>query len=479
MSAYPEFIHRPTDARWQSKPQVAAELEHLQLVQTEDARGRILYASGEPWTGSWQSKRLTGDNMHSVRVALHDERRATTKLQSTVVGTVGLPDRWPGPKSVQEQGRSGLEATFDDALSGARPGYAGWFENAGGAVTGQVRLIQAKRGADARTTIDHAWQRAADTALAASGVHEGAVVVLDVRSNRILALASRGRKPTTNVALKAQTPGSVFKIVTLSAALESYRFHLQSAFTCVGHVVHPGVRMQCWTVHGRETLVQAFAQSCDAAFAEVGIAVGRHALQRMAERYGLTQYGLQTKSGAPVIAQTEPGVVFRRVGTDAGLLANTAIGQEDVRISPLAGANLAATLGRGGIAGPAQLVADLERGGEVVRVYDSGRRWRAVSAATAAQVRYAMRLAVTLPTGTAHWLASSLAHPAVKTGTAELPDGRVNAWIVGLAPAESPQIAFCVYIGDTSSGRGHRAAKQITQAVLTSYTQFSARSVIG
>lgn len=415
----------------------------------------------------------------SERVGVHDERQTVNAAHNPVLGQIGLPDQWPGPKVVAEQGRSGLEDAFDTVLTGRRPAYTGVLQDNSGHRYGVTRQITAKRGADLRTTVDHAWQAAAQSALVRAHVQDGAVVVLDVQTSDVLAIASTNPNPVIATAVRDQTPGSVFKLVTLSAALESYRYRLTSVFHCFGRVQHSGVQMHCWAVHGTQTLAQALAQSCDVAFADVGMAIGRRAELRMATRLRLLTPGLQTVHGSLVLPQAENGVVFVHRGNDAGLLANTAIGQEDVQISPLAAANVAAALARGGVVRDARLVKDAESDGRVVRVYHTDLGERAVSAATAAQIRYAMRLAVTMPTGTAHWLFSSPAHPAVKTGTAELPGRAVNAWVTGFAPSEHPKIAFCVLVAQTPSARGHAQARQITQDVLSSYTQFFPSSVIG
>ncbi|MDQ0190509.1 hypothetical protein JI721_13665 [Alicyclobacillus cycloheptanicus] len=467
-------------SRWQSGVQARADLEHLRFVRTDDARGRILYRNGEPWTGAWTDTEVGAAGGQRVRVGIHNEMRAAAKQRDPVVGQLGLPDVWPSAKVVPEQGRSGLEAAFDAELSGKRPGYVGTLADAKGRKYPQLYAIPPVSGADVRTTIDPAWQRAAEHALQAARAATGAVVVLDVPTGDVLAMASVNREdPWRNVAITAQTPGSVFKIVTLAAAMESYRYAPNAVFHCFGQVEHPGVQMKCWTVHGRETLLTAFAQSCDVAFAEVGMGTGRRAMERIAARLHVTDAPLQAVHGKPVLPGAEAGRVFARSGQDAGLLANTAIGQEDVRLSPLAAANLAATIARGGRCQQPRLVLDAERGGAVVREYRAARGNAAIARSTAAQIGAGMRAAVTLPTGTGHFLAGSAMQPAVKTGTAEVGRGLVNAWVVGYAPAAHPRIAFCVFDGAVPSAVGHRAAREMVQALAQSYTQFFPSTDIG
>lgn len=465
--------------RWQSGLRASAELEHMKVLRTDDARGRILFRNGQPWSGHAVPVTIGQERGAARRVTVHDERQGVHAERDVVLGDIGLPDRWPGTRAVAEQGRSGLEAALDGTLTGQRPGYVGTVKDVHGQLYPAVYQLPAIAGADVRTTIDPAWQAIAKRALSNAHVREGAIVVLNIEDSDVLALASVDRsQPDRDVAVTAQTPGSVFKLITMAAALESYRFRTDSLFECFGRVDHPGVRMKCWTTHGRETLEQALAQSCDVAFAEVGMKVGRRAIDRIAERLHVPDQDVQTDRGRPLLPGAEAGAIFVRRGTDAGLLANTAIGQEDVRLSPLAAANLAATIARGGRHLEPRIVIEAERSGVVTRVYATPHADRSVSRATAASLQSAMRLAVTLPTGTAHWLAASRAQPAVKTGTAEVGGRQVNAWVTGYAPFDHPNIAFCVFVGRAESVSAHTEARELVQDVTEAYTQFFPASVI-
>lgn len=456
---------QPAWGRWQDTWPARAELEHYHLVQVDDGRGRLLYRNGAVWRG--------GAKVCTVIAGAHrlwvQQRDAAAEPLDPVAGMVGRPDTWPDPaRAVAEQGRSGLQHTLDRWLRARRAGYVAVPEDAlGRALAGSPEVIPPERGADVVTTLDMAWQREAEAAIQRVTAPVSALVVLDVKTGDVLAMAGRDTAhPLAIPAVRAQVPGSVFKLVTAMAALDSHRFRGDSAFECAGRVTHlPGVVMRCWRPHGRESFLDALAQSCDVAFAEVGVALGRRALVTAWHRLDLDRAGLLPAAGLPVLSEAEGGVLFRRSGSDPGLLANSAIGQEDVRLSPLQAARIAAAVADGGVARGARLVLRVEQAGETRLVFPSDRGTRVCSAGAAALLAQAMREAVTSPDGTAHGLASVNPPLAVKTGTAQLPNGRVNAWMAGFLPAGAPRVAFCVFAGDVSEAEGHRQVAQMTRVV--------------
>ncbi|MCL6452487.1 MAG: hypothetical protein K6T78_02540 [Alicyclobacillus sp.] len=471
--------------RWQDHLRTRALLEHLRGVVTDDARGRIRFDNGLPVTGR-RVRRSMEAGRANISFVVHTERAAGPAAAGSarrVAGTVGLPDTWPDPaRVVEEQGRSGLEARFDRVLRGDRPGFVGVTvlasEQAPPIAGAQTVRVQPAPGADVRTTLRPAWQRAADDALRDAGIREGAAVVLDVANNHLLAMADVSPDPAALPAVTAETPGSVMKLVTAAAGLESFQFAPWSRFVCKGRSLLEGVNMRCWRVHGPETLTEALATSCDVALAEVGARLGRAGLSTAWRQLHLDSSQLQRTDGKPVLAEAQAGQLFRRSGRDNGLLANTAIGQEDVRITPLQAANLARTIATLGQYSDVQLVQDVERRGRVIRWFGPTGSARALSPLTAQALGDAMRRAVTSPDGTAHDLAGADVSVAAKTGTAQLPDGRDNGWLIGYAPFDHPQVAFCVFVADVDAQSAHDQVHRAVQSLLRAYRQFPPPSVI-
>jgi cell division protein FtsI/penicillin-binding protein 2 len=477
LTVFPDEVNEQAPVRWQDALRVKAELEHFRLVRTDDGRGRILYRNGLPLTGAWKPEVLS----QHLRVRAHTE--LSSLVVDPVAGQVGLPDRWPdADRAAPEQGRSGLELAFDRVLRGQRPGYVATLRNSGPEDGQTVYSVEPVPGADIRTTMDPAWQRIARAALDQVKAPRAAVVLLDVPTNEAVAIVGRDEaNPWSIPAVKAETPGSVFKLVTAALALESYQFRPTSRFFCTGAVQAQGVDMHCWTRHGNETLIQAIADSCDVTYASVGMRMGRKGMDWVVRRLHLNEPQLQEVDGETVLPGAESAVVFRHRGADNGLLANTAIGQEDVRLTPLQAANLARTIAAGGRMRPVRIVLDAEKSGvAVVRNYATPPDQRVISATTAYWLRQGMRAAVTRRNGTAHELAGAAVPVAVKTGTAELAGGRnVNAWMVGFFPAERPKFAFSVFVGNLPSPQAHRAVAEITGKLLNGYRQFQGTPVIG
>jgi cell division protein FtsI/penicillin-binding protein 2 len=428
-----------------------ADMEHFHTRLMNNGRGRILYRTGAPIV--------------------------MTKGAQSVIGIIGEPDEWPNAKTdVPVAGRSGLELTFNSILQGRRAGYAGILERAKN--DNRHFAVEAKTGADIRTTIDYAWQKKCVEALNKSHVKNGAVVVLDVRTNEILAMASQSTQKLTNNAVREFTPGSTFKLVVAAAALETHRFSQSAHFFCNGRMDTPQIHMNCWRPHGYESFLDSIVQSCDITFANIGIFLGRSPIENMFHQIGLDTSGLQKIHGKNVLPEALAGSVFDRPGQDEGLLANTAIGQEDVRMSPLQGAILASTIANKGITRQAAMIVDAEKSGRLEYSYLDARSYhRAFSEATAGFLAAAMRGVVENKNGTFHDL---YPYPiAVKTGTAELTDRRfVNAWVIGYMQQENPDVAFAVLSNHVSSSVGHAQIRQIVRDLADLYMQIHQESLI-
>ncbi|MFB5190000.1 penicillin-binding transpeptidase domain-containing protein [Alicyclobacillus fastidiosus] len=449
------------DGRAVRVPRWQLDEEHFHLQLTSDARGWIEFQNGH----RWQPRRLT------------EQRGGTSASPALVapeiVGSIGLPDIWPSPdKVVAEQGRSGLEYAFDPILSGRRPGVTGHVVAAKVANQTAVRALPPTaftltpmRGKNVVTTIDESRQRLAETLLQKTGARHASIVSLSLRSDDIQVLASANHQASD--ALRAVAPGSIFKLVTAAAALETHTYSSNARFSCRGFVRLPHVDMHCWRVHGQLSLRQAIAESCDVTFATIGAQLGRIPMFVQAQRFGILETGIAPYDGKEVIVGADAGVVYKQSGSDLGLLANTAIGQEDVRMSPLQGAVLAAAIAKRGEHHRARLVKGFtDDSGRFTPLYPDARDTlglRACSAFTASVLADGMWAAVHRREGTAYLL-----HPfpiAAKTGTAELPNGHVNAWLIGYQVHKGiPVSAFAICVADEPSWLAHKHLYQLAAA---------------
>ncbi|TVY00467.1 peptidoglycan D,D-transpeptidase FtsI family protein [Cohnella terricola] len=333
------------------------------------------------------------------------------------------------------------------------------------------------------TTLDMDIQRIAENVMNRYGIGKGAVVVLDAANADILAMVSLprlnpyriGAKGTDerNHAVTAVPPGSVFKTVTLAAALESGVTDWKETFFCDGKYGKYGLK--CWKKggHGHLTLEQAYAESCNVAFAGLAERLDPAWLQITAERMGLgRQIGWHANNfvdGKPLrlIEEEDAGTIFlnKQIARDGGARAGSGIGQRDVRITPLQAANMAVTILHDGYVFSPRLVKDIRYadGGLMaeLKTQSSPSKYGRIESSTAARLRQGM-LAVAREGTAASALSGSAWTLAGKSGTAELAGNqkaRNDQWFVGYGPAKGkPHYTVAVLIEDQPAGLRNRGA---------------------
>jgi peptidoglycan glycosyltransferase len=343
-------------------------------------------------------------------------------------------------------GVSGLERTFNARLAG-KPG--GSLLAVGSGAPRVLAESEPKPGAPVKTTIDPGLQESAVAALAG---RSGGVAVLDTRNGDVRALAGQAFSAP-------QPPGSTFKIITTTAALEEGDVSLDDEFeitdgATVGRFIENANGEFCGG-----SFRHAFAESCNAVFAPLGPAVGNDKLVETAERYGFNSP--PTLYAPKIVRAVEPAesTIPTEIGeeTDLGV---TAIGQGEVLATPLQMASVAQTVANGGVRMPTSIVANqkLRPHAEPVRV---------ISKKLAGELTELMIGVVTEGTGTAGAIAE--AQVAGKTGTAELgpvpghedeenPPQIKDAWFAAFAPAEKARLAVGVMLIDAGAAGGEVAA---------------------
>jgi cell division protein FtsI/penicillin-binding protein 2 len=391
-------------------------------------------------------------------------------------------------KPTEAIGGSGLERSLDRLMRGAGPTVLSHFtDGTGGSIPGlDLRIRQPDNPyypLQIGTTLDLTLQRKLEAYTDSQGLRRGAVVVLDAANADIVAMLSRpalnplhpgaSETDTANHALRAVTPGSVFKLVTEAAALEADKARENEQFHCSGEYGKYG--LSCWLPggHGMLTLREALAQSCNVAFATVAERLTPAQLQLTADRLGIgRQVGWQAPQDAAapgaslrLLPEEEAGRVFASPlkASDAGLLAQTGIGQRDAAVTPLQAANLAVTLLHGGRVQAPRLVREIR--------YASGKRmaelpaqdapspYGRISPATAEALLRGMEAVVARGTGQS--LRGSAWTLAGKSGTAQAGPAAAptnHQWFVGYGPVESPRYAVAVLAEDRPPGSANQAA---------------------
>lgn len=333
------------------------------------------------------------------------------------------------------------------------------------------------------TTIDLDIQQLLVKAFEKHGVKEGAGVVLDVNNADILAMASfpalnpyrigADQSDEHNHALIGAPPGSIFKLVTLAAALESEVTSWDELFECNGHYHKYGLK--CWREegHGVLSLKEAFAESCNVVFAKLAERMDPAWIQITGERMGLGRtVGWHTDKftdGEPLrlLEEEEAGAIFlsRAAAIDGGVRTGTGIGQRDVRVTPLQAANMIVTILHNGKVLSPRIVNNIRYadGGLMTSLpaHNNGSKYGVIEKSTAELLREGM-LSVVLEGTASKSLAGSIWPLAGKSGTAELAGNkkaRNDQWFVGYGPAdEHPRYALAVLIEDQPAGLRNRAA---------------------
>lgn len=372
-----------------------------------------------------------------------------------------------------KRGKTGLERSFDDLLSGTT-GMEMWRVDPLGFQDTRLEMITPKQGDDLITSIDIDLQLAAETAL---GDRTGAAIALDVHTGEVLTIVShpsydlndlspfiprvtfdeineRGAWLNRTLQL-SYPPGSTFKLITSIAGLRAGTFDTETEHDCQG-VYRVGNRLfRCHARygHGITDLAGAIEGSCNVFYYTEGLRMGIDVLSAEAKRFGLDK-----KTNIEVPFETSRLVVptkdWKRERIKAGWVpgdtANTSIGQGYLLVTPLQMATVIASIARGQTRTIPTLKAlsreegmQVNHGGEPIGLTE-----------LEYQALWEGMQRVIGPDGTGRLVQIDGFPVAGKTGTADFRAHRkdVNlAWFVGFAPADNPQIAVAVMVEGTKA----------------------------
>ena len=376
---------------------------------------------------------------------------------STVVGFTGIDD----------QGLSGIEYEFNAALAG-HPGKVTEETDADGRPIpfGRRMVHPARAGATVVLTIDRTLQYAADEILAQTArryhAQDGSVVVMRARTGEILALANYPNFDPNHFSAAPQAawrdqavtdpyePGSTFKLITATAALDSGRVSTDDTFPALdelrvgGRVIHNADDGLMASGHAQETLDDIVTYSHNVGAAQVAMRVGKSTMYEYIRRYGFDE-----PTGIDVPGESA-GIVGVPDDWWGSRLATIGFGQ-GVSVTPLALARAYAAIANGGVLmRPLIVRALVAPDGTVVQRFEPQSVRRVMSAQTAAELLSMLRNVVRR--GTAKGLAISGYALAGKTGTAQMVidgsyvPGAYTASFVGIVPADRPQYVVLVKI---------------------------------
>ncbi len=381
--------------------------------------------------------------------------------------------------SFVDLGSSGLESYYNDQLSGDREELL--------TVLDQL-LGRRQEGRTMVTDLDPQAQQLAGAQLAGRA---GAVVVIEPRTGRVPVYVSvpgynqnDARDPVEYARLRRMKdsplfdrvsqsgypPGSTFKVVTATAALDSGAYKPESVVNgdSPKEISGQPLANAGGQSFGDVSLTMALTNSINTVWAQVGEDTGGDTLFEYMDRYGFNRKppvdlprGEVTASG---VRDSESGrLIASADDVDVGRIA---IGQERLAVTPLQMATVAATLANGGVRMEPRLAREFrDRDGRVAKTIHPRRATRVMSARTAAELTEMMARVVGEGTGTAAALQG--VSVAGKTGTAERGNDTNTAWFIGFAPVERPRYAIAVAVEKTT-GSGGTIAAPIAKGVLES-----------
>ncbi len=387
-------------------------------------------------------------------------------------------------------GASGIERSENSILSGEDDRL--FVRRLSDLVTGKP-----PQGGAVLLTLNRAAQQAAVNGLAG---RKGAVVALDPRTGAILALATSpsydpnlltshdsrqimanwqrlnadSNDPLLDRAIsQTYPPGSLFKVVTLSAAFSTGKYNLDTQVPAPSALPLPQSTNSLKNFGGEtcgngttDTLADAFRISCNTAFAGLGMQVGADTLRKQADAFGVdTGFAMPL----PVAASHFPS------NPDKAQTALSAIGQYDVRLTPIQAAMIAGGIANDGVVMKPYLVQEI-RAPDASTLDQASPHVlsRAVQPDVAAEVKQAMELVVQSGTGTSAQIPG--VRVAGKTGTAQHGQGEPpHAWFISFAPADNPQVAVAVVVenggGAGSDATGGAVAAPIARSVMCAVLQ--------
>jgi penicillin-binding protein 4B len=329
-----------------------------------------------------------------------------------------------------------------------------------------------------KTTIDEDIQQMAEAVVEKHKLKKGGIVLLDVETNELLALVSKPdinennpydrENGIENRMLVPQIPGSIFKIVTAAAAIEERADIYNRWFDCDLNVYKKELDKE--KKMGQLTFEDSFARSCNYTFGTVANEIFKKDpafFETYAKKLGLI--GPVGWSGDVFhfehfrqLKEEKQGVIWKTKSKrkDWREIGQTAIGQRDARVTPLAVANMMSTIARGGERYKVKAVDQIQykNGASLFEFRQQKEKGETINPYTAIQLQKILREVVTHQEGTGRRFQQLPYEVAGKSGTADVvqkKDGKwlVNKWFAGYFPASDPKYALVVVDLSNESAR--------------------------
>jgi penicillin-binding protein A len=454
---------------WAAGDLAARQDNAIKSVAQFKIRRGLIYAADGTALAANRTRKVDGQTFYFRRYPQAD-------LASNIVGY-----------STQARSRAGLERSLNDYLTGSNGSLRTVLGSKLDALAGRTIV-----GNSVVLTIDPDLQRVAQRVLAGQC---GAAVALEPSTGRVLAMATSPGYDANQVERNFQSitsrpaacspaarllnrataglyaPGSTFKLVTATAALDSGKVKPDTTFNDPGYCTEYGKPVYNYDTNspfGTVTFHQALQYSINSVFCNVGKQLGATAILDYGRRFGMyADPGLETPSD-----EQRPSGLYQRgklffpkqdFQVDPGRLA---FGQERLGITPLQMAMVAGAIANDGLLMQPYVVQLIRGpGGKVVLRREPKEVGRVMKESTAETLTSMMVSAVSAGTGTAGQISGI--EVAGKTGTAETGvAGRNTTWFVAFAPADKPRIAVSLVL-ENQTGTGGSTAAPLVREIMT------------
>ncbi|WP_062355631.1 peptidoglycan D,D-transpeptidase FtsI family protein [Bacillus kwashiorkori] len=453
-----------------------------------DAQGPVIFGAPKPL-------RLTDEQVKQINqlqipgvFAVKKQFPRSDTVAEQLIGFVGenyslLKERYPDKKLSSDTliGISGLQKSFDEFLLQEEATKLIYHvDGKGGPLFGiDVKYVDPANPyypLNIITTIDYQIQKMLENIVDQHNIIKGGLVLLDIERNAILALVSRPKLDKTdpykndgakNYMFSAEIPGSIFKTVVAAASIDHQLNNPSRTFNCSQKI--NGEKDEIFD-HGILNFTDSFAASCNFTFGQLAKELAQKdatILTSYAEKLGLTsQVGWQGEvfhfDNFKQFANEEVGRVFlnNEEQKDLNYAANSGIGQHNVRITPIAAANMMATIARGGDRQLVRSVSSIQyKNGTTMFQFPQVHQKNSISPYTAMKLQQLLREVIVNEKGTGIGLKDLPYAVAGKSGTAQTNqkmDGEelLNKWFIGYFPFEKPKYALAVVNLDVTWNSG-------------------------
>lgn len=452
-----------------------------------------------------------------VKVAKELEKETADRIRDMEIGSLSLSEEtkryYPsgnfasqllGSVTDDGTGRTGVELEYDQYLSGVAGRWVKNTDVSGNQlVDGSEEYYEAQNGLNVVLTIDEAIQyyveKALEEGMEETGAERIMCLVMDPETGEVLASAvtpgfdpNNATEPDDEEQLKEfeklseeeQTkylfnlwrnpivsdtyePGSTFKLITASSALDEGVITLKDTFSCNTKINIAGITLHCWSTrdHGTQTVKQAIGNSCNPVHAQIATKMGREKFYKYLDLYGIT-----SKTG--IDYPGEAGSITYAL-EDVGPVELATIGYgQSISVTPIQLLTAVCAIGNDGVLlQPRYVKALTDENGKVVKEYKKTEVRKVISEETAAEMRDIMEYVVS--DGGAGGAKVTGYRVGGKTGTAnKVENGKYGnnyySSFIGMAPMDDPKLAILVVV-DSPKGSfyGSLVACPIAKSILT------------